>query len=426
VTATATAVIAAPALVAQGTPITATAGELFEGRVATFTDSTPGNIASDYTASINWGTSTTQGSIVAIGPGAYEVRGQFTFTGAGSFPVAVTITRQGGGASATANSTATVSATFTATSIGAISASAGVPFTGVVARVNDGQTGSQATGLSAVIDWGDGQTSAGSISAPAGGVFSVVGTHTYAAPGSYQVRTTVTRASDGATVESVLQANVFVFSGGLDPLSAAGVVGGASITFQDQPILSGVAPPGSTINLFLRRPNGGDPLPLADTIADSTGRWSLIVGPLDAKKFLLYGVAVPTNSPASPIALLNGGIPIRVLAHPIRVQAHSVIARGNRVTARILAADFAGETEAELGTAAYRLIDRQGREWAPTVVKLARPVGKRGAQSATVTLLFSRGLTLQRGRFDLRVAMDGLADKEGKAVEDLRVRVRKG
>jgi hypothetical protein len=76
--------------------------------------------------------------------------------------------------------------------IPAISATAGQSFSGVVATVTDPAGG----GLLAMIAWGDGQTSAGTVSANSDGTFSVRGTHTYAQPGSYAVMVTVDDTGD--------------------------------------------------------------------------------------------------------------------------------------------------------------------------------------------------------------------------------------
>lgn len=63
--------------------------------------------------------------------------------------------------------------------------------------------------LSAQVDWGDGTSSAGTVAARAAGGFEVRGTHTYAAPGDYTIRTTVTGpagATSAATSTAVVQA----------------------------------------------------------------------------------------------------------------------------------------------------------------------------------------------------------------------------
>jgi hypothetical protein len=90
-----------------------------------------------------------------------------------------------------------------------ISATAGQAFSGAVAAVTDTFRGVTAGRLRAAIAWGDGQASAGTVSANADGTFGVSGTHTYARPGSYGLSVAVldtanrkaATARDTATVQ---------------------------------------------------------------------------------------------------------------------------------------------------------------------------------------------------------------------------------
>ena len=63
-----------------------------------------------------------------------------------------------------------------------------LPFTDVVATFTDADPHGSIGDFSALIDWGDGQASAGAIAALLGGGFQVFGTHTYANPGTLPVR----------------------------------------------------------------------------------------------------------------------------------------------------------------------------------------------------------------------------------------------
>jgi hypothetical protein len=78
-----------------------------------------------------------------------------------------------------------------AVSVPGLNATAGQPFNGVVATIRDAAGGMTAARLRATIAWGDGQTSAGTVSANGDGTFSVHGTNTYAQAGSYAVAVTV-------------------------------------------------------------------------------------------------------------------------------------------------------------------------------------------------------------------------------------------
>jgi cyclophilin family peptidyl-prolyl cis-trans isomerase len=109
--ATTTATLADAALTAQGTTFAATPGAAFNGVVATFTDANPTPNSNDFTASINWGDSTTStGTVVSSGSG-FQVLGSHTYAVAGDFTVTTTITDNGPAGSAVHSSTATPTST---------------------------------------------------------------------------------------------------------------------------------------------------------------------------------------------------------------------------------------------------------------------------------------------------------------------------
>ena len=85
-------------------------GQVFLGPVATIQDLNPtGGLASDYTASINWGNGTTTvGTVRYVAPGKLEVIGRNLFDTVGTKTVTVTITSVGSGKTATAASIFTV------------------------------------------------------------------------------------------------------------------------------------------------------------------------------------------------------------------------------------------------------------------------------------------------------------------------------
>ena len=77
--------------------------------VATFTDADPNGVASDYTASIDWGdgSSSTAGTVSAAAGGGFEVKGSHTYAAAGQYTITVTIDDVGG-AKATATTSANI------------------------------------------------------------------------------------------------------------------------------------------------------------------------------------------------------------------------------------------------------------------------------------------------------------------------------
>jgi len=96
-TATGSAIVAdAPLTSACAMPSLTT--QAFSGKTATFTDASSTGTLSDFSASINWGDSSTSAGTIAGGPGttAYTVSGSHTYASTGYFTVTTTITDVGG------------------------------------------------------------------------------------------------------------------------------------------------------------------------------------------------------------------------------------------------------------------------------------------------------------------------------------------
>ena len=95
----------------NGVPKTLSAfqGQPSSGTVAGFTDTLTTNVAGDFTATIDWGDTTTSAGTVIGASGSFNVSGMHTYADLGSFTVTVTLTDDAPGtATATATSTATV------------------------------------------------------------------------------------------------------------------------------------------------------------------------------------------------------------------------------------------------------------------------------------------------------------------------------
>jgi hypothetical protein len=99
----------ADVLTAQSLTFTAKPGQAFSGTVATFTDSDTSNVASDFSATIDWGDGTTSAGVITDTAGAISVSGTHTYATSGQDAVSVTLSDDAPGtATATANSTANV------------------------------------------------------------------------------------------------------------------------------------------------------------------------------------------------------------------------------------------------------------------------------------------------------------------------------
>jgi len=177
---------------AAGAPmtITPTEGSAFSGNVATFTDTNASATAADFTASINWGdTTTSAGTVSGSTGGPFTVSGNHTYADDGPYSMTVTLTDDAPGtATATAHPTANVGEAGLTLVTPNLSATEGQVFSGTVATLTDPGTNDPASDFTVSIDWGDGVTNTGvTPTGPAGGPYTVSGTHTYADEGSFTV-----------------------------------------------------------------------------------------------------------------------------------------------------------------------------------------------------------------------------------------------
>ena len=213
----------APLTNATGTAVTATEG-LATGAstVATFTDTNPAATAADFTSgggstTIDWGDGASgPGTVTQTGPGQFAVSGDHVYADEGGYPISVRILDDGG-STADAQATATIAdAALAATGNPAFVSTNPVNHT--LATFTDEDPAATTAdftsgGGSTTIDWGDGATSAGAVTGPTGGPFTVGGAHTYAALGPYTI--TVTVVDDGgATATATTHVIVYGTSDG--------------------------------------------------------------------------------------------------------------------------------------------------------------------------------------------------------------------
>ncbi len=188
-----------PSITARGQNLQAASGVAFTGTVATFTSTDSTATAATFTATITWGDGTTSTGTVAADPtvaGQYDVTGTHTYTlptYRGGFPwfafnpppsrnyiVGVSITDTSNSTTVNAESLATVTAQPVVLTVTAnnIQTTSGTAFTGTVAKFTD-TTATTSTTFTATINWGDGSSSAGTVTADPNGGYDVTGTHTY-------------------------------------------------------------------------------------------------------------------------------------------------------------------------------------------------------------------------------------------------------
>jgi virginiamycin B lyase len=228
-------------LSATGVPVQLTEGSPPPGgglgaTVATFTDANPSAVGTDFNVTINWGDGTpldtTTGDIPHYSSNPFNVFGSHAYAEEGQYQVTVTIQdintpSSDGGSTAVATTTATVADAPLTLSPGffdpdlfiynnpvEISARSGTPGNPEVAEFTDQAPASSFGTYTAVINWGDGSPPSAGTVQPANGMafgttqlFTVIGTHTYVAPGNYTVTTIVTD-DGGSSVSTTRYVNV--------------------------------------------------------------------------------------------------------------------------------------------------------------------------------------------------------------------------
>jgi hypothetical protein len=159
--------------------------------VASFTDADPLDTPGDYTASIQWGDGSKSSGAIVPNAAGFDVSGTHTYAEEGSDAIVVTI-QDVGAESAIAHSTATVAGGVVLQGLGNdIIVFGHKNFSGTLATFTDPDSIGTTTPYAATIAWGDGTTSAGTITLTT--VFTVSGSHTYAAfTDTKQITITVT------------------------------------------------------------------------------------------------------------------------------------------------------------------------------------------------------------------------------------------
>jgi PKD repeat protein len=196
-------VTAAPLTAGTAAPLTGVEGaDLGDKEVGTFTSGDPNASASDFSASVNWGDGETDTGVVSAAGGGFQVSADHTYASSGPYSITVTVAGPAG-SGVSLSDTATIStATLTAgpavTLTGAQGAALGDP---AVATFSDGNPRASASAFSATVDWGDGETDSGAVSAQAGG-FEVSADHAYTTPGAYPVTVTITNVEGPAVTVS--------------------------------------------------------------------------------------------------------------------------------------------------------------------------------------------------------------------------------
>ena len=225
-----------PQISASASTIAATEGSDFSGTVATFTDPDSSAAASEYSATIDWGDGTVTAGTIGGGGGSFTVSGDHTYADEGSYSATVTIT-DADNASNTATAASSASVADAALSAGTLNvggATEGGSPTDLSFGFSDGNPGATAADFKASIDWGDGTTTAGTVSASGSG-WVVNSSHAYADEGSYPVSVSVSDDGGSATGArgTATVADAALSASGLPAIVSPQAYAGPVATFTD-------------------------------------------------------------------------------------------------------------------------------------------------------------------------------------------------
>ena len=207
--------VKADTLTGTPTPVVTTEGVAFSGALGMFTDTNTGFSAGDFTAAINWGDGKTSAGTVTGSNGSFTVSGTHSYApDEGSFLVSTIFTQMvGTSLSVTVSAPGTVNEGDTFAGAGTMFyANLGTVFTGAVATFTDTNPNNVLSDFTTAINWGDGTTSAGTLTL-LNGVFTVTGGHTYANEGTFTTSVVLSDDAPGTASETVTgTANVGVIS----------------------------------------------------------------------------------------------------------------------------------------------------------------------------------------------------------------------
>jgi hypothetical protein len=198
-----TALITDAALTGTGLTLQLSEGQVFTGAVASFSDTESTVGTKTYTAAISWGDGMSSPGTVSTTGSGFNVTGSHAYAEGGTYQITVTVSD--GAGIATIQAGADVSDPAISARGIALTATEGTPLSGVIASFTDADVSALPGEYSALVAWGDGIVTRGTISADPSGGFDVSGDHTYSEGGAYAVTTTIqdqggSSASAGASV----------------------------------------------------------------------------------------------------------------------------------------------------------------------------------------------------------------------------------
>ncbi len=173
--------------------------------VAQFTDSDPNESVANLMAIINWGDGTTSPGMIGGGSGSFTVSGGHTYIEEGQYSISVAASNAGSQLSI-GSQASVFDAPLTPAASPSVFGEEGSSLSGIVGNFTDGNVFGSASDFTAIINWGDGTSSPGTVAGQAG-QYTVAGTHIYAHNGTYTITSNV--SDTASTVTTGGSAQVF-------------------------------------------------------------------------------------------------------------------------------------------------------------------------------------------------------------------------
>jgi hypothetical protein len=287
--------------------------------VGGFTDSNTAATAGQFTASITWGDGTSSAGTVVPGTGsvgAFTVNGLHTYAAPRDYTIQIVVQDQAGDTTKIISRAIVSPAAVTLTPIPAtVGLTTGfLPNPLVVGSFYDSNTAATAGQLTASINWGDGNTTPGVVTASPGaaGLFLVSGSHLYVVPKTYTIMIAVedqtgnstTIMSTAVVTTASVGGNAPALTGGLANIVANGPHAAQGFTNTNRPTFSGTAAPFTVVQLYARHFNADAQLYLGETVANANGQWSFTSGPLAVGTYIVSATAtIPGGYPSGLIPL---------------------------------------------------------------------------------------------------------------------------
>jgi hypothetical protein len=238
-------------LTASDQSLSGTEGQTITGGlVATFVDPGSDGTTADYSATVTWddgnGQSHSSTGLVQLLPDntfAVYADNLVPYAEEGTYGATVLISDQGGSQATVTSQVLVSDAALTATGA-SFSATEGSSFAGLVATFSDADPSASLSDYTATIDWGDGQTSTGSLAQGTTGGFLVSGSHIYAEEWNYKVSLQIADAGGSSitTTGSAAVADAALSAQGTSIVATEGAAfSGMVATFTDASVNAAAA-----------------------------------------------------------------------------------------------------------------------------------------------------------------------------------------